>query len=76
MINLNEQLDKVIQKQLGVINPLLDKIPDGEQKEYIVNAMNSLKANRTLDALEFVEGFAKLKGEEVDIEKLKEMIKK
>jgi len=76
MINLNEQLDKVIQKQLGVINPLLDKIPDGEQKEYIVNAMNSLKANRTLDALEFVEGFAKLKGEEVDIDKLREMIKK
>ena len=76
MINLNEQLEKVIEKQLGLINPLLNKIPDGEQKEYIVNAINEIRRNKTLDVSEFVEGFAKLQGEEVDIEKLKEMIKK
>ena len=76
MINLNEQLEKVIEKQLGLINPLLNKIPDGEQKEYIVNAINEIRRNKTLDVSEFVEGFAKLKGEEVDIDKLREMIKK
>jgi hypothetical protein len=76
MINLNEQLEKVIEKQLGLINPLLNKIPDGDQKEYIVNAIKEIRTNKTLDVSEFVEGFAKLKGEEVDIDKLREMIKK
>ena len=76
MINLNEQLDQVIQLQLSKIMPMIESMEDGEQKEYIVNAMKNLKDNRTLDASEFIEGFAKLKGEEVDIEKLKEMIKK
>jgi hypothetical protein len=76
MINLNEQLDKVIQAQLGRIMPMLNNLPDGEQKDYIVNAMKNLKDNRTLDASEFIEGFAKLKGEEVDIEKLRETVKK
>ena len=75
MINLNEQLDKVIQAQLGRIMPMLNNLPDGEQKEYIVNAMKNLKDSRTLDASEFIEGFAKLKGEEVDIEKLRETVK-
>ena len=75
MINLNEQLDKVIQAQLGRIMPMLNNLPDGEQKEYIVNAMKNLRDNRTLDATEFIEGFAKLKGEEVDIEKLRETVK-
>lgn len=75
MINLNEQLDKVIQAQVGRIMPILNDIPDGEQKEYIVNAMKQLKEKRTLDASEFIEGFAKLKGEKVDIDSLKELLK-
>ena len=75
MINLNEQLDKIINEQLGKINPMLDNIEDGEQKQYIKKAMDMLKKNRTLDAMNFVEGFSKLKGEKVDIEKLKEMVK-
>jgi hypothetical protein len=75
MINLNEQLDKVIQAQVGRIMPMLNNIPDGEQKEYIVNAMKQLKEKRTLDASEFIEGFAKLKGEKVDIDSLKELLK-
>ena len=75
MINLNEQLDKVIQAQLGRIMPMLKNLPDGEQKDYIVNAMKNLKDNRTLDASEFIEGFAKLKGEKVDIDSLKELLK-
>jgi len=55
--------------------PMLESMEDGEQKEYIVNAMKNLRDNRTLDATEFIEGFAKLKGEEVDIEKLRETVK-
>jgi hypothetical protein len=76
MININKQLDSIINEQVSKMMPMLDKIPDGEQKDYIVNAMNQLKEKRTLDASEFVEGFAKLKGEEIDIEKLRETVKK
>ena len=76
MININEQLDKVIAEQLSKIMPMLESMEDGEQKEYIVNAMKNLRDNRTLDATEFIEGFAKLKGEKVDIEKLRETVKK
>ena len=76
MINLNEQLDQVIQLQLSKIMPMLESMEDGEQKEYIVNAMKNLKEKRTLDASEFIEGFSKLKGEKVDIEKLRETVKK
>ena len=61
MINLNEQLDKVIQAQLGKIMPMLNDIPEGDQKEYIVNAIKNLSDNRTLDAKEFIEGFKKLR---------------
>ena len=75
MINLNEQLDKVIAEQLGKINPMLEAIGEGEQKEFIKNAMNRIKQDRTLDPAEFVEQFAKIKGEAVDIEKLREMAK-
>ncbi len=76
MININKQLDLIISEQMTKLNPMLDKIPDGEQKDYIVNAMNQLKERKTLDASEFVEGFAKLKGEKIDIEKLRETVKK
>ena len=65
MINLNAQLDKVIQEQLSKVTPMLDDIPEGDQKEYIVNAINQLSDNRTLDVKEFIEGFSKLKGETV-----------
>ena len=76
MINLNEQLDQVIQVQLSKIMPMLESMEDGEQKEYIVNAMKSLRDNRNLDAMEFIDGFSKLKGEKVDIDALKETVKK
>ena len=65
MINLNAQLDKVIQEQLSKVTPMLNDIPEGEQKDYIINAMNQLSDKRTLDVKEFIEGFAKLKGETV-----------
>ena len=61
MINLNEQLDKVIAEQLSKIMPMLNDIPEGDQKDYIVNAIKNLSDNRTLDAKEFIEGFAKLR---------------
>jgi len=75
MINLNEQLDKIIAKQFKEIKPLLDGVGDGEQKDFIVSALAKFKETRTLDPNEFIEGFAKIKGEEVDIEKLKQMVK-
>tara|TARA_R110001606_G_scaffold178819_1_gene325528 strand:- start:3745 stop:3981 length:237 start_codon:yes stop_codon:yes gene_type:complete len=75
MINLNEQLDKIISKQLSDIAPMIDAIEDGEQKEYIKNAMKQLRDKRTLDPLDFVEGFSKVKGEQIDIDKIREMVK-
>jgi len=75
MINLNEQLDKVISKQLSDITPMIDTIEDGEQKDYIKNAMKELRDKRTLDPLTFVEGFSKIKGEQINLDKLREMVK-
>jgi len=75
MINLNEQLDKIISKQLSDITPMIDAIEDGEQKEYIKNAMKQLRDKQTLDPLAFIDGFSKIKGEKVDIDKLREMVK-
>jgi len=63
MINLNAQLDKVIQEQLKKVTPMLNDIPDGEQKDYIINAINQISDKRTLDVKEFIEGFSKLQGE-------------
>jgi len=65
MINLNAQLDKVIQEQLSKVKPMLNDIPEGDQKDYIVNAIKNLSDNRTLDVKEFIEGFTKLQGETV-----------
>ena len=61
MINLNAQLDKVIQEQLTKVTPMLNDIPEGEEKDYIINAINQLSDKRTLDVKEFIEGFANLK---------------
>jgi hypothetical protein len=76
MINVNKQLDEVIAKQLKDITPILDKIDEGAQKDFIKKALNDIKENRTLDIDIFINNFAKIKGEKVDIEGLKEMYKK
>ena len=76
MINIKEQLDKVINEQLKDVYSQLDKVPEGEQKEYLKSSINELKNNRKLDPMDFVNNFAKLKGETVDIEKLKYIINK
>jgi uncharacterized protein (DUF2267 family) len=75
MINLNEQLDSIIAEQLKDVHSLLNNIQEGPQKEFIKNSMNQMKKERTLDPSKFVEQFAKIKGEKVDIEKLKSIIK-
>jgi len=75
MINLNEQLDSIIAEQLKDVHSLLNNIQEGPQKEFIKNSMNQMKKERTLDPSKFVEQFAKIKGEKVDIEKLNEIIK-
>ena len=75
MINVNKQLDEVIAKQLKDITPLLNQIEDGAQKEFIKNSLGEIQKNRTLDVNSFINNFSKIKGEKVDIESLKEMIK-
>ena len=57
MINLKEQQDKILNEQLGKINHLLSEIEEGEQKDYILNALKTLKDKKSLDVLEFVKGF-------------------
>lgn len=76
MINIKEQLNKVINEQLKEVYLQLDKVPEGEQKEYLKSAINELKNNKKLDPLDFVNNFAKIKGETVDIDKLKDLINK
>tara|TARA_R100000541_G_scaffold13279_1_gene22171 strand:+ start:651 stop:884 length:234 start_codon:yes stop_codon:yes gene_type:complete len=76
MINTEEQLNKVINEQLKEVYSQLDKVPEGEQKEYLKSAVNELKNNRKLDPMDFVNNFAKLKGVTVDIDKLKDIINK
>ena len=75
MINVNKQLDEVIAKQLKDITPILDKIDEGAQKDFIKKALGEIQKNRTLDVDSFINDFAKIKGEKVDIEGLKEMAK-
>ena len=75
MINLNDQLDKVIQEQLKMVNPLLKEIEEGEQKEFLKMTIEKMKSTRSLDPTEFINQFSKIKGEVVDIEKLKGIIK-
>ena len=75
MINVNKQLDEVIAKQLKDITPLLNQIDSGAQKDFIKNALGEIQKNRTLDVNSFIDNFAKIKGEKVDIESLKEMAK-
>lgn len=75
MINLNDQIDRILSEQLKTVMPLLNDIPEGKQKDFLENSISNLVKNRTLDPTEFINQFAKIKGEEVDIEKLKELIK-
>jgi len=75
MIDINKQLDGIISKQFKDITPLLDKVEPGEQKDFIQNALNQIRNNRTLDVNSFIEDFSNIKGEKIDIESLKEMIK-
>ena len=63
MINLKEQQDKILNEQLGKINHLLSEIEEGEQKDYILNALKTLKDKKSLDVLEFVKGFNKFETE-------------
>ena len=41
MINLNEQLDSIIQEQLKMVDPLLNDIEEGEQKEFLKNTIDN-----------------------------------
>lgn len=75
MINLNEQLDNIITEQLKDVHSLLNNIQEGPQKEFIKSSIDRMKRDRTLNPSEFIEQFAKVKGEKVDIEKLKNIVK-
>tara|TARA_R110000782_G_scaffold205956_1_gene294229 strand:- start:409 stop:651 length:243 start_codon:yes stop_codon:yes gene_type:complete len=75
MINKEEIVDQIIAKDLKVIYPFLNEIKDCAQKDYIKNFLSEFKKNRTGDLSEFIEGFAKIKGEKIDIESLKEKLK-
>ena len=75
MINIKEQLNRVLEKQLENINVNLEKIADGEQKEYLKKTIQDLKAHKKINSMDFIENLSKLKGEKVDTEKLKELIK-
>ena len=75
MIDINKQLDEIIAKQFKDITPILNQVEEGAQKEFIKKSLNDIKNNRTLDVNSFIEDFAKIKGEEIDIESLKEMAK-
>ena len=75
-MNVNDQLDKIISEQLKNVHEQLNNIPDGEQKEFLKESINKIKEERTLDPLEFVSQFSRIKGEKIDFEKLSEMAKK
>jgi len=76
MINTSNQIQKILNSQLKDIENHIAKIPDGEQKNFIINAVKELRENKTLDPIKFVEQFSKIKGEKVDIESLKNMAQK
>ena len=75
MINLNDQIDRIVSEQFKNVQTSLKDIPEGDQKEFIKSTMKQIQETRTGDPMQFVEQFSKIKGEEVDIEKLKELIK-
>ena len=75
MIDINKQLDEIIAKQFKDITPILNQVEEGAQKDFIKKSLNDIKNNRTLDVNSFIDNFAKIKGEEIDIESLKEMAK-
>jgi hypothetical protein len=75
MIDINKQLDEIIAKQFKDITPILNQVEEGAQKEFLINSLNDIRNKRTLDISTFIENFAKIKGEKVDIESLKEKVK-
>jgi hypothetical protein len=75
MIDINKQLDEIIAKQFKDITPILNQVEEGAQKEFLINSLNDIRNNRTLDISSFIENFAKIKGEKIDIKSLKEMVK-
>tara|TARA_R110002012_G_C11190671_1_gene558419 strand:- start:189 stop:425 length:237 start_codon:yes stop_codon:yes gene_type:complete len=75
-MNINDQLDKIISNQLKNVHEQLKNIPEGEQKEFLKQSINKIKEERTLDPIEFVNQFSRIKGERIDFEKLSEMAKK
>ena len=76
MTDINAQLDKIISEQLKNVHEQIDKIPEGKQKDFLKESIKKLKKERKLDPMEFINEFAKIKGEKVDIDKLKDVINK
>lgn len=75
MMDVQQQIDKIIQEQLKAVNISLAEAPEGAQKEFIKDAIKNLESERTLDPMKFVQDFAKIKGDSLDIDKLKNIVK-
>ena len=75
MINKDKIVDEIIAKDLKVITPLLNQIDSGAQKDFIKKALGEIQKNRTLDVDSFINDFAKIKGEIIDVESLREKVK-
>lgn len=76
MINKKEQIKDILNTQLKeAFYPSIDKLPDGEQKQYFLDAAEKLKENHKIDPIDFINGLSKVSGEEIDFDALKDMVK-
>jgi cellobiose-specific phosphotransferase system component IIB len=76
MTDINAQLDKIISEQLKKVHEQIDRVPEGKQKDFLKESIKKFKKERKLDPMKFINEFSKIKGEKVDIDKLKDVIHK
>lgn len=75
MIDIKEQIKKISLSKKEEFDKMMEAIPEGRQKSFLSETIKRLNNGNMIDTEAFIKKLSEIKGENIDLDKLKSIQK-